>query len=339
MTDRVAYLEHTGAVVLGGVAERFGGADAVAGELRALTAGAGLTDLSSEARFDVAGADAPDFLHRLLTANVKHLAPGAGSHAFLLTGTGRIVLPLLVLRANEARYELCAPAALQAVLLAELDRYLFSERVEISPMGALRALMSVQGPEAGAVVARAGLSPPEAPLAHAEGHLAGLPVRVLRHDRFDAPGYDVFVPASDFEAAWGALVGAGARPSGRLAAEMARVLAGACAWGHEWTPETSPTETSGLLGITEGKGCYPGQEVIERTLALGAPPRALIRLQAEGALVPGDPVLAAGAEIGHVTSAATLPDGRHLGLALVKRKFAETAEPLRAGSVPARRRA
>jgi folate-binding protein YgfZ len=332
--DRLAYLEHAGALVAAGVVQSFGHAE---DEYAALTTGTALLDASNEARLDVAGVDAPTFLHRLLTANVRHLAPGHGTPAFLLSSTGRIRLALTVLRENEARYTLFAGGVDTADLLAELDRYLFTERVELAPIEALHAQLSLQGPTAAATLAAAGLPRPEAPFAHAEGHLAGLPVRVVRHDRFATEGFDVLVPAQDFEAAFGALVGAGAHPVGHVAAEMHRVETGRPAFGAEWTPEASPLEVSGLYGVTEGKGCYPGQEVVERTLSMGSPPRALIRLQAEAALTPGTEVSAAGGAIGQVTSAATLPDARHLALALVKRRFGETDEPLRVGGIAARR--
>jgi folate-binding protein YgfZ len=332
----VAYLEHAGAVLLDATPQHFG---RVADEYAALTLGCGLIDCSGEARVDAAGADAPGFLHRLLTAGVKHLAPGRGTPAFLLTATGKIILALTVLRVDDIRYKLLGAPGASESLAVEFDRFLFTERVELSDMQALQSLISLQGPQADAVLTRCGLPVPEGELDHAEGHLAGLPVRIARHARFGAAeaGHDLFVPVADFEAAWGALVGAGAHPTGRVACEMRRVEAGRPSFGAEFTAETSPLEVSGLFGITEGKGCYPGQEVIERTLALGSPPRALVRVQGEAALATGAEVHVAGASIGHLTSTTTLPDGRHLGLALVKRRFADTEEPLRAGAVPARR--
>lgn len=330
----VAYLEHAGAVLLDGVPQHFGH---VAGELAALTTHCGLLDASAEARVDAAGVDAPAFLHRLLTAGVRHLPPGGGTPAFLLTSTGRIVAPLRVLRVDDIRFKLHGARGGTETLLGELDRYLFAERVELSDMSAIQSALSVQGPTAPEVLAAAGLPVPAAPADHAEGHLAGLPVRVARHDRLGATGYDLYIPRADFEAAWGALVGAGAHPAGQVAVEMRRVVAGVPGAGAEWTPESSPLEVSGLHGITEGKGCYPGQEVVERTLAKGVPPRAMLRLQSEAAVATGDAVHAAGEAIGYITTAASLPDGRHLALALVKRRYAETDEPLRIGGVPARR--
>lgn len=332
----VAYLEHAGAVLLDATPQHFG---RVADEYAALTQGCGLIDCSAEARVDAAGADAPGFLHRLLTAGVKHLSPGRGTPAFLLTSTGKIVLALTVLRVDDIRYKLLGAPGASEPLAAELDRFLFTERVELSDLQGLQSVLALQGPQAAAVLATCGLPAPKGELDHAEGHLAGLPVRVARHARFGAAdtGFDVFVPVADFEAAWGALVGAGARPTGHVACEMRRIEAGRPAVGAEFTGDTSPLEVSGLFGITEGKGCYPGQEVIERTLALGSPPRALLRVQGEAALTPGAEVHVAGASIGHLTSTTTLPDGRHLGLALVKRRFADTEEPLRVDGVPARR--
>jgi folate-binding protein YgfZ len=53
----------------------------------------------------------------------------------------------------------------------------------------------------------------------------------------------------------------------------------------EYRDQLNPLEM-GLYGISEGKGCYPGQEVIERTLALGKPPRRFIFLQSTSSFNP-----------------------------------------------------
>jgi tRNA-modifying protein YgfZ len=108
----------------------------------------------------------------------------------------------------------------------------------------------------------------------------------------------------------------GARVSEDL--ERARVVAGWPRIGAEIVlGETVPAET-GLTAVAVNfrKGCYPGQELVERMDSRGAePPRSLRRLTVAEGTEPGAPVHdASGAEVGVVTSVAGTA-----ALAMVKR--------------------
>lgn len=330
---RLDYLEHAGATLEGDEALHFGNPDR---ERARAESGAVLFDLTASTRVWVQGPDGADFLHRVLTCEVRALEPGRLTEAFLLSAQGRIELAFTLLRHETDRLLAVGDARVGARLRQGLDQFLFAERVELVDDGESHAHFSVQGPEADEVLAAGGLPRPETGR-HAEGHLAGLPVRVWRQTRSPSGGYDLLAPGADFEAAYGALVGSGATPAGAQTLEWLRVRAGLPRFGAEWTDESSPLEVSGLVGVTEGKGCYPGQEVIERTLALGRPPRALVALQVAGPVQSGAPVLADGQEVGRVTSAADDGEGGAYALALVKRRFADADAPLSIGGIAARR--
>lgn len=92
------------------------------------------------------------------------------------------------------------------------------------------------------------------------------------------------------------------------AEEAERIEQGWPRMGAEILPgETIPAET-GVVGVAVSftKGCYPGQELVERMDARGATaPRTLRRLRVAAGAQPGDPVLdPSGAEVGRVTSVA-----------------------------------
>lgn len=102
--------------------------------------------------------------------------------------------------------------------------------------------------------------------------------------------------------------------------EAARIAAGWPRMGAEIRPgETIPAST-GVVGLAVSftKGCYPGQELVERMDSRGADaPRTLRIVEPPAGTRPGDPLLDAdGTEIGTITSVA--PDGT-LALATVKR--------------------
>lgn len=101
-------------------------------------------------------------------------------------------------------------------------------------------------------------------------------------------------------------------------AERERIIAGWPRMGAEIVPgETIPGATGVVaLAVNFKKGCYPGQELVERMDSRGASaPRSLVRLTVDAGSQPGDPVLDdSGAEVGVLTSVAGTA-----GLALVKR--------------------
>ncbi|NDD92569.1 folate-binding protein YgfZ, partial [bacterium] len=87
---------------------------------------------------------------------------------------------------------------------------------------------------------------------------------------------------------------------------------------HEMTSEVMPLELGLYDGIAEGKGCYPGQEVIERVISQGAPPRRLVLVAATGAGASG--------EVSSTLSASSWIGDQ--GLVLVRKNMASVGERL-----------
>ena len=102
--------------------------------------------------------------------------------------------------------------------------------------------------------------------------------------------------------------------------ESARIAAGWPRMGHEIVPGETIPATTGVTAraVSFTKGCYPGQELVERMDSRGADaPRTLRIVELDAGAAPGDPVVDdTGAEVGVITSVG--PDGT-LGLASVKR--------------------
>lgn len=261
-----------------------------------------LFDLSARDRLRIEGADAAAFLNRLLTLDVLHLEVGCGARTFLLSSTGRVEACFHLLRTGEERFLAECGAGHGAEVCAQLDRYHFGERITFVPCDDL-TVFTLQGDGAAELLPEA----PSGPWDHVQTELG----RVARVDR-GGDGYDVWcaaAPTLDAERGDLALL------------ERMRVAAGVPDFPAEYGPHSSPLEVSGTSGVTEQKGCYPGQEVIERTLAIGRPPRKLVRLTVADGVTPGAEVLAGGAKAGVVTSVVGA-----LALALVKRKLEDDSE-------------
>ena len=274
-------------------------------DYRQLTQSAGLAELQRDT-VEVVGEDAPGFLDRLLTITASALPVGGGSRGFLLEAKGRIRCAFFVARLGEARFLFDCEAGAGEALMGALDMYHFAERLEFKVPE--ETLSAVQGPGSAALLAS----------------LPGGRVPIPR-DRCGLGGVDL----------WGDPI-EGPRLS-VAALELVRVEQGVPCAPNEYNAESSPLEVSGLEGITDAKGCYPGQEVIERTLSLGRPPRALVKLALDAPLAVPAQLTLDGVAAGTLTSCVSHPDGRVLGLALIKRKRLEAPE-YRCGDVTARPR-
>lgn len=280
-----------------------------------------LFSLENRGRVRVEGPAAADFLNRLLTVDCKRLVVGELTRAFLLEARGRVVLALRLLRLDASTFEL--EAAQAEALLERLDHYHFGEKLTFGPAhepADAHVHWLLAGPDPDAVLAAAGIE--RGPFCTDQD------VAVLTTDRL-ASARELRVRRDARAAVEAALVGAGAQVSSPEVLEFLRISEGVPE-DSEYGPDATPLE-AGRAGITEGKGCYPGQEVIERTLALGRPARQLVRVALAAEVEAGAELTAAEESAGRLTSVARGPDGAWIGLALVRPKFAEAT--LAAGAV------
>lgn len=289
-----------------------------------------LFDLSARDRLRIEGPDAASFLNRLLTIDALRMPVGCGARPFLLEPTGRIVACFHLLRTGDEAFLAECTGGHGADVLGRLDMYHFGERIEFEA-AETRTVLSLQGDGATAVLQASGVTPPAEPWDHHEVELDDVAVRVARVDRVGTPGYDVWCAVEDAAAVGDALRARGATDGDAADLERMRVEGGVPDHPAEYGAHSSPLEVSGVSGVTEGKGCYPGQEVVERTLALGRPPRRLVRLALDGEVGVGATLRSADVAAGVVTSVVG-----HTALALVKRRLEDDVVLEAGGGVHAR---
>ncbi len=298
-------------------------------EHQAVRNASGLLDLSFRACFSMKGKDAVKFLHRMLSNDVLSLAPGQGTYAALLTAHGHIVADLRVFRA-EADLWVETDADLRPKLMASLRRYIIGDKVEIEPLEIYS--VGFEGPQARRLLEKA--LHVELPTLDDYGHFAanyaGFPVRVARASNTGEEGYQVWVGAKGMMGVWGGACGQaptyGTLPCGTEALETLRIEAGIPRYGSELGEDTLPQEARLLHALSFTKGCYVGQEIVERTRSRGHVNWILSGLFVDSAEAPssGSRFIAAGQPAGEVTSACISPTlGRTLALAYLRREFAE----------------
>ncbi len=287
-------------------------------EHAALRETAGVLDLSFRSRLCLVGGDRAKFLHGQVTNDVNALQSGHGCYAALVTAKGRMQSDLHIWNlADELLLDF--EPSLGASVAARLEKFLVSDDVQVVDAAPHYGLLSVQGPKAAEVVAQLGLGvefpKQELRLASVTDVTLGQ-MYLMRQSRAGASGFDLFAPIASLGAVADKLIAAakslGGRTCGWQSLEAARIEAGIPRFGTDMDETTLPPEAGiEARAMSYRKGCYIGQEVLNRLHTMGHVNRELrgFRLAADLSELParGDKLFKDGKEVGHITSATVSP--------------------------------
>ncbi len=275
------------------------------------------------------GEDRAGFLQGMLSNDVKALAPGQGLYAAFLTQQGKVVSDLRVY-AQADRLLLDVVAWRRAALQEALERFIVADDVELTAAEE-EPLLGLEGPLARAIAGEALGVPdlPGRPYGHARAAFQGVPVLVIAASEVERDGILLCGPPHCAAALFDACVEAGAQPLGMQALNVLRVEAGVPWAGVDMDETALIVETGRMAAISFTKGCYLGQEVVERIAARGHVNRQLAGVVLDDAALPtpGARVLVAGQEVGYVTSAVRSEAlGRPIALAMIQRRHSAPGE-------------
>lgn len=315
------------------VARRFA---AGAGEDRALRAGGGIVDLPWLGRVRVTGGDRVGFLQGMLSNDVATLGPGTGCHALLLSEQGKTVADLIVLAAADESFLLGVETSLVAAQTA-LERFIVADDVELVPPNAPEHVFALLGPAAPAVLTRIGVPAPVGAYQHVTTRIDGLSLQVVAVPAPGVGGFLCYVPLVDAARFWVRCRELGdATPVGQDAFEALRIESGMPWHGRDVTADTLALEAPYEDAISFRKGCYLGQEVMERVTARGHVNRKLVGVEMVGSTdlpTSGTRLFAGERDVGWVTSAAQSPHFGHIiALAYVRREQLEPGTVLALGT-------
>lgn len=287
-------------------------------EYQALHEAAGVLDLSFRSRICLTGADRVRFLHGQVTNDVKKLRAGEGCYSALTTAKGKLQSDLNIFCLPDELLLDFEPGLTTAVT-QRLEKYIVADDVQVVDVAPHYGLLSVQGPKAEAVVRAVGLfaEVPSAALASTKISDATLgEIYLMNHARLASRGFDLFVPLAALGAVANKLIAAaksaGGRACGWSAFEIARIEAGVPRFGADMD-ETHIASECGIeaRAISYTKGCYIGQEVLNRIHSIGHVNRELRQLRFAPELktppAPGAKLFQADKEVGHLTSAVVSP--------------------------------
>jgi aminomethyltransferase len=315
------------------VTGEYSGADTVlnfgsaAEELDALRHGCGVFDLGWRGKLVVSGEDRVRWLNGMVSNNTRDLRQDFGNYSFVLNAQGRIQGDLLAFQRGEF-YVVETEAGQIATIREFLDRYIIMDDVEIGDISGKLTSIGVAGPGAAEVLSKAGLLPGAAkPGQLLDGSWNGIGFSLVRDPIEARDWYELWLAPENVEAVWHALVAGGASPVGAEALEWQRILLGLPRVGVDTGARELPQETGQEYALHYTKGCYIGQEIVERIHARGQVNRRLMGLIVDGDLpARGSKVMAGEKELGEVTSSAEMVvDGvrRTVALGYLKREAAQ----------------
>jgi folate-binding protein YgfZ len=308
-----------------------------------------LIDTNFRAVFSLTGPDRVRYLNAVTSGNIRDLKPGESAPGLLLNAQGHMLAELLTLAAED-RLLVLSHAPVRQRTFEILDKFIIMDDATLTDETQKTGTLALEGPKAPEVVRElTGIDLAELPPG---GHAAtslrtsggAIPCRILRHSLFGFSGAELLIARDVLPAAWQALADAVAAqrgmPIGYRALNMLRLEAGIPWFGADFDEHQIPQEAGvEATHVSFTKGCYTGQEIVERVRSRGHVNRRLTGLLFDSAEAPasGSVLLAAdGAEAGHVTSAAFSPiAGNAIGMAYLRREYLQPGTKLRCGSAAA----
>jgi folate-binding protein YgfZ len=301
-------------------------------QLAALNGHAGVYPLS-HGWIRVTGGDRLRWLAGMLTNGIQQLEPGHGNYNFILSAQGRIQGDAYAF-ARQDDVLLATGVDQTAPLMALLDRFIIMDDVELTDISAEWHGIGIAGPQAQAILDTIGIP--------ADG-LAPLTLRPLTRKGFELTLIAAYSPTVPRFGVWchditeaaairSALIASGAADCAPEAVEDFRILNGIPRYGTDIRDKDLPQETAQTRALHFAKGCYIGQEIVERIRSRGAVHRTFTGFLIDGELpAPGTALELNGKAMGEITSASAMPfkhGEKKLALGYIRREALMQKKPL-----------
>jgi folate-binding protein YgfZ len=287
-------------------AARFGDPQA---EFAALRGGCGVYDLGFRAKIALTGGDRVRWLNGMVTNNVRDLGLGQGVYAFLLNPQGHILGDLHAYNRGESM-TVDTDCGQAEKLLATFDHYIIMDDVEVTNLSEQLTALGIAGPKSREVLAASGFAIPEMQALQVQSLIwQGVDCAVVRGEDLERLSYEIWLAPASVRQLWDALLASGGTPVGSEALEMHRIVSGIPRYGVDIRERDLPQETEQARALNFNKGCYVGQEIVERIRSRGAVHRKFTGFLLQGSvqIAAGTKIVAGEKEVGEITSAASLP--------------------------------
>ncbi len=283
-----------------------------------------LVDASYKTYVSFAGPDRTRYLNAILTNNIKDLQPGSGNISLLLNPQGRILAEIETQARPDTLF--CISHAMIAKQLVEtLDKFIIMDDVALADETQRYGTLSMVGPGAAKTVTEVvGVDLASIPeLSSVSANVGSVACTVTRMTFGTHAVADILASHDDLKTIWQFLLektrSAGGGPIGYKAWNALRLEQAVPWFGYDFGEKQIPHE-AGLQDshISYTKGCYTGQEIVERVRSRGQVNRRRALLKFAGTQVPqaGDLLTASEKEVGAVTSASALPSNNYFSIGM-----------------------
>ncbi|MEZ6092766.1 MAG: hypothetical protein R3C03_00800 [Pirellulaceae bacterium] len=281
----------------------------------------------------IGGSDAKSWFHNFCTADIKRLALGDSTEAFVLDAKGKTLGWGTVVAEPESLLLIMSPGQIHQ-LSTHLERYVIREDVAFVDASEQFEWMFVFGEDANHWLQQVAAIEP-ATSGATTATIAGQTVQVVSTQMF-GPGLLLRLIAGDMHDAWLSSLNLVSATLNEFKSH--RIQHRCPEFGTDFDESALPQELRrDDLAISFDKGCYLGQETVARIDALGHVNRVLVVLRSTSAetFQEGAELTLDGSVVGTLTSVAS--DAEHAGsavaLALTKRKAAKPGTVLQVGGV------
>jgi folate-binding protein YgfZ len=310
-------------------------------QLSAILTGAAVALVPDRAFLRITGPDAPRWLNGMVTNSIEALQPGEGNYNFLLNAQGRILGDCTIYcdpGSEATAYLLETDQSQLDTIQQHLDKFIIMDDVELQPAAGNLSGVLLLGPAATVIIGDYYRE------FHGGDHSSLPPLRLA----FDPENADQIVTpptglVPQFEI-WNAAIdsllkyalAAGAIPVSPEALDHLRILSGTPRYGTDIrntpTAHELPQETAQTRALHFSKGCYLGQEIVERIRSRGNVHRTFAGFSLTGPLpASGTALTAEGKPVGELTSVAAIPLATgtvQLALGYIRREALDRNLPL-----------
>jgi folate-binding protein YgfZ len=287
-------------------------------EYDAIKSGAGIRLLEDRLVVRISGDDRISFMHGMCSADVKSLAPGKLARALFLTEHAHVIADCFIYALHEQALWLEVERTRWAVIRENLERFLVADDVELEELDRL-SLLAIAGPRS--IAAMAGLAGEAVRQLEPWQHLERDGVCIANLPRYGEPAFTLIAERATLAAAAVQIKQScpGICELHGQTIETIRIENGLALIGTDTNERTLALEARLEPAIAFNKGCYVGQETIERATAHGSLKRRLYGLQIAGNEIPspGALIQLEGREVGRLTSVARSPAAGIIGLAIL----------------------
>lgn len=312
-------------------------------EYTALRETVGLLDTNYRAFFSFTGPDRQRYVNAILTSNVRDLKPGLGTVGLLLNPQGHILAEVETFLLEDSLLASCH-AMIRERTFSTFEKFIIMDDVTLEDITDTTGSLDLVGPHTMQVLEKFGVEnfKDMAVLAHQEFSVGAIPCSAIRRELAGEASATILVSRENLSALWRGLTHIvheeGGIPVGMEALNSVRLESGIAWFGHDYDDRQIPHE-AGLehSHISYEKGCYTGQEIVERVRSRGHVNRRLteLRFPADQPPTPETKLLFSGNEVGTVTSSAFSPMlGQPIGLGYVRRENSAVGTQLNASEIP-----